>query len=213
MCVCVLQGNTTENGPVVLPLLPSASAISVDGTPTTVNNLTSNATAIEALYNATYNTSGNNAQAGTAGAAGTTSGTPNQSAPSVTVTGFNPPLPYLAQFAFSQKVLTNATVPLLANATVNNSMSNMMGGNNASAANNGAAGATNANTAAITPGNNLSGNAIGVPANKWANISQIINTLGNGNLTVVTTTKYTVNGSVSETNITGGNNSAVRESE
>jgi uncharacterized surface protein with fasciclin (FAS1) repeats len=215
--VTVNAGNTTENGPVVLPLLPSASAISVDGNPTTVGNLTSNATAIQALYNATNNATNNasGSQAGTAGTAGSGS---NSQAPSVTVTGFNPPLPFLSHFAFAQKVLTNSTVPLLANATVNNTMANMLGGNSSTAGNsttgaNNAGAGNNANTAATTPGNNLSGNAIGVQPYKWANITQLLSTLGNGNVTVVTTTTYNVNGSTSNTNITGGNrNNTVRES-
>lgn len=209
-----MQGNTTENGPVVLPLLPSASAINVDGSPTTISNLTANATAIQALYNASNNASGNSTQASTAGTAGT-AGNSSQ-APSVTVTGFNPPLPWLAHFAFSEKVLTNATVPLLANATVNNTMGNMTGGMNSTAGNatggNNASAGYSASTAANSQGNDLSGNAIGVQPYKWANITQLMNTLGNGNVTVVTTTRYTVNGSTSTTNITGGNNN-VKESE
>jgi uncharacterized surface protein with fasciclin (FAS1) repeats len=201
--VTVNAGNTTENGPVVLPLLPSASAISIDGAPTTLSNLTANSTAIQALYNASNNASGSNTQAGTAGTAGTAGGNTTQ-VPSVSINGFNPPLPFLSHFAFSQRLLTNATVPLLANATVNNTMGNMTGGKNSTVGNTAGAG-NNANTAATTPDNNLSGNAIGVQPYKWANITQIMNTLGNGNVTVVTITRYSVNGSTSTTNITGGN--------
>lgn len=194
----------TEYGPVILPLVPSSSALMVNGTPTTMSNFTSNATLIEQIWNATYNNTQDNATTAEANT-GESPESAAAEAPAVSVMGFDPPLPYLAHMAFSQKVFTNATVPLLANATVNNTQPTAGGNNAADGTNAVQENAAAASTSDASPANDVSSGTMGVEPSGWANITKMIDTLGTGNATVVTTTKWTVNGSESETNITGGN--------
>eukprot|EP00878_Enallax_costatus_P004701 GHUV01004949.1.p1 GENE.GHUV01004949.1~~GHUV01004949.1.p1 ORF type:complete len:491 (+),score=145.54 GHUV01004949.1:679-2151(+) len=98
---------------------------------------------------------------------------------------------------FSQKVFMNATLPLLANATVNNTAT---GGGNATNSSTGNASPSAAGSA------DLSIAVVGPKPNRWVNITKIIQTLGSGNATVTTITKFSTNGSTSTVNITSPNN-------
>lgn len=171
--------------------MPNAASVDVDGNRTTIGNLSSNETLIQALWNSTFGNAGAN------GSADNTTQTPTVAVPT-----FQPALPWIARMQFSQKVFTNATLPLLANATVNNTAPGASNARNTPAGNN----------TAGTSGINLSNTKIGVTPNKWANITQMIESLGSGNATVTTITKYSVDGSTSVVNITSGNSTMASQS-
>lgn len=208
-----MQGNTSELGPAVLPLLPSATSVNVAGTPTSIKALRQNGTLLQTLYNATMNKT-QQAKAGAASAAGNNGSSANASqGPQVTIQSFDPPLPYLTHLAFSQKVNVIGSLPLLANATAASNATNGTAKNGAAASN-----GTRAQVQSSgNPGSAIQGTANSAENNqqfKLVNLTQLMQRINETyNFSSTANNNKAANGnkqaSAADVNAKGGNASVV----